>query len=74
MCLAIPAEIVEIKPENQTVVNVGGVKKEISLALLTDSVEIGNFVIIHVGFALSKLDKEMAQQTFKDLEEMLQYK
>lgn len=74
MCLAIPAEIVEMKPENQAVVNVGGVKKEISLALLADSVEIGDFVIIHVGFALSKLDKEMAQQTLKDLEEMLQYK
>ncbi|MED7819387.1 MULTISPECIES: HypC/HybG/HupF family hydrogenase formation chaperone [unclassified Francisella] len=74
MCLAIPAEIVEIKPENQATVNVGGVKKEISLALLADSVEIGDFVIIHVGFALSKLDKEMAQQTLKDLEEMLQYK
>ena len=74
MCLAIPAEIVEIRPENQAVVNVGGVKKEISLTLLAESVEVGDFVIIHVGFALSKLDKEMAQQTLKDFEEMLQYK
>jgi hydrogenase expression/formation protein HypC len=74
MCLAIPAEIVEIKQDNQAVVNIGGVKKEVSLALLAESVEIGDFVIIHVGFALSKLDKEMAQQTLKDFEEMLQYK
>ncbi|ASG67009.1 hydrogenase assembly protein HupF [Francisella halioticida] len=74
MCLAIPAEIVEIKEDNQAVVNVGGVKKEVSLTLLAENIEIGDFVIIHVGFALSKLDKQMAQQTLKNFEEMLQYK
>ncbi|AJI55723.1 HypC/HybG/HupF family hydrogenase formation chaperone [Francisella philomiragia] len=71
MCLAIPAEIVEIREDNQAIVNVGGVKKNISLALLRDEVLIGDFVIIHVGFALSKLDKEMAQQTLEDLKSII---
>jgi hydrogenase expression/formation protein HypC len=71
MCLAIPAQIIDIKEDNQALVNVGGVHKTISLAIVADKVEIGDFVIMHVGFALSKLDKEQAIRTLQDYEEML---
>ncbi|APC96505.1 HypC/HybG/HupF family hydrogenase formation chaperone [Francisella frigiditurris] len=71
MCLAIPAKIIELKEDNKAMVNVGGVHKEISLAIMPDKVDIGDFVIMHVGFALSKLDQEVARQTLADFEEML---
>lgn len=63
MCLALPAEIVEIDPtlDNATV-SLEGVRKEISLALVED-VAIGDFVLVHVGYALSKVSREEAEKT-----------
>lgn len=71
MCLAIPAQIVELLPNHRATVNVGGVHKEISLALLAQTVAVDDFVIIHVGFALNKLDEEDAQKTLRDFSTML---
>ena len=62
MCLAIPARIVELLDGDQCRVELGGVRKEISLALLAD-VQVGDYVILHVGYALSKLDPEEAERT-----------
>jgi len=62
MCLAIPARIEQIITEDSAIVSLGGVRKEISLALVED-VAVGDYVIVHVGFALQKLDPEEAAQT-----------
>jgi hydrogenase expression/formation protein HypC len=62
MCLAIPARVVEMLTGEKAVVDIGGVQKEVSLALL-DDVGIGDYVIVHVGFALNKLDPEEAERT-----------
>lgn len=62
MCLAIPARIEQLTAENNAIVNLGGVRKEISLALVED-VAVGDYVIVHVGFALQKLDEEEAEHT-----------
>ena len=62
MCLAIPARIVELLPGDACRVDLGGVRKEISLALV-DGAEVGDYVIVHVGYALSKLDQDEAEQT-----------
>ena len=62
MCLAIPARIVELLAGDQCRVELGGVRKEISLALV-DGAAVGDYVIVHVGFALSRLDQEEAEQT-----------
>ncbi len=62
MCLAIPARVEELIDGNSAIVNLGGVRKDISLALL-DDVAVGDYVIVHVGFALQKLDPEEAAQT-----------
>lgn len=70
MCLAVPARIVELLPDQQAIVEVGGVSSTISLALL-DGAEVGEYVIVHVGFAISKLDQEEAQKTLALFAEML---
>ncbi|WP_323000726.1 HypC/HybG/HupF family hydrogenase formation chaperone [Denitromonas sp.] len=62
MCLAIPARIVEKLDGDAARVDLGGVRKEISLALVDDA-GIGDYVIVHVGYALSKLDPEEAAKT-----------
>ena len=62
MCLAIPAQIIELRDSDQAVVDLAGVRKEVSLSLVED-VAIGDYVIVHVGFALNKLDPEEAAET-----------
>lgn len=62
MCLAIPARVEQLLAEDSAIVDLGGVRKEISLALVED-VAVGDYVIVHVGFALQKLDPEDAAQT-----------
>jgi hydrogenase expression/formation protein HypC len=62
MCLAIPACVEQLIGKDSAIVNLGGVRKEISLALVED-IAVGNYVIVHVGFALQKLDPEEAAQT-----------
>ena len=62
MCLAIPALVVELRDEDKAVVDLAGVRKEISLALV-EGVAIGDYVIVHVGYALNKLDPEEAEKT-----------
>ncbi len=69
MCLAIPSRIVEIKDTIATV-DVDGVKREASIMLLED-VKKGDYVIVHAGFAISKLDEKSAEQTLTALREML---
>ena len=62
MCLAIPARIEEISDAENAIVNLGGVRKQISLALVED-IAVGDYVIVHVGFALQKLDQDEAELT-----------
>jgi len=62
MCLAIPVEVVEVLPEQQAIIDLGGVRKQISTALL-DTVAVGDYVILHVGYAIGKLDPEEARRT-----------
>jgi len=62
MCLAIPVKVVELLDGDQAVVDVGGVRKEISLVLV-DGIAVGDYVILHVGFAIQKLDAEEAEKT-----------
>jgi len=63
MCLAIPAEVISIDGDTAQV-SVGGVKKEISMALV-DDVAVGDYVLIHVGYALNKISTEEAQKTLE---------
>ncbi len=62
MCLAIPVRVVELVGEDAAIVDLGGVRKEISLALV-EGVAPGDYVILHVGYALTRLDPEEAERT-----------
>jgi hydrogenase expression/formation protein HypC len=74
MCLAIPGKIVEIVDEAGGIakVEVGGVRRNVNVALL-DAVRVGDYVLIHVGFALSKVDEHEATKTLRLLEELGTY-
>ena len=74
MCLAIPGRVVEIVDEAGRLakVEVGGVRRNVNIALL-DAVGVGDYVLIHVGFALSKVDEHEALETLRLLEELGSY-
>ena len=74
MCLAIPGKIIDIVDrENQIAkVEVGGVRRNVSIGLL-DDVQVGDYVLIHVGFAMSKVDEKEAQETLRLLQELGSY-
>jgi hydrogenase expression/formation protein HypC len=62
MCLALPARIVELIGAESAIVDLGGVRKQISIALVPDA-QPGDYVIVHVGHAIGTLDVEEAQAT-----------
>lgn len=68
MCLAVPARVVELLDDDRATVNLGGVTTAISLALVED-VSIGDYVIVHVGYAINKLDPTEAERTLALLAE-----
>lgn len=68
MCLAIPVKVVELRPEQMALVDVGGVRKEISLALV-DDIRLGDYVVLHVGCALQRLDPQEAEETLRMMAE-----
>jgi len=62
MCLAIPTRLIEIRPGAQALVELGGIRKEISIALVPDA-GVGDYVIVHVGHAIGRIDPEEAERT-----------
>lgn len=69
MCLAIPAKVVELTEGDNAIVSLEGVRKEISLALVAD-VKVGDFVLVHVGYALNTVSPEEADKTLSIMAEM----
>lgn len=69
MCLAIPARVEQLVGDDSAIVNLGGMRKEVSLTLV-DDVAVGDYVIVHVGYALQKLDTEEAEQTLAAFAEL----
>ncbi len=72
MCLSIPSKIVEIDEDNMATVDTMGIKRQISLDLMPDLVDIGDYILIHVGFAMNKIDEEEALQSLELYQEMLE--
>ena len=75
MCLGIPGRIIEVDKSTDLptgIVDFGGVKRQVCLAYVADEAVVGDYVIVHVGFAISKVDEEEARRTFEILKEMSQ--
>ncbi|RMA97853.1 HypC/HybG/HupF family hydrogenase formation chaperone [Hydrogenothermus marinus] len=72
MCLSIPSKIIEILPDNYAIVDTMGVKRKVSLDLMPEPVNIGDYVLIHVGYAMTKLSEEDAIESIKVYEEILE--
>jgi hydrogenase expression/formation protein HypC len=70
MCLAIPSKIIDIK-DQMGVIDVAGVRRETSLMLIEDP-RIGDWVIVHAGFAIKKIDDATAQESLRYLKEAAQ--
>lgn len=71
MCLAIPSKIVSIN-DNLATIDVAGVRREASLLLLEDA-GVGDWVIVHAGFAIHKIDEEDAMESLKVLREVVRF-
>jgi hydrogenase expression/formation protein HypC len=70
MCLAIPAQIVQLLPDSDlATADVSGIKRNVNIALLeSENVRVGDWVLIHVGFAISKVDEQEARASLEFLE------
>ncbi|WP_066409018.1 HypC/HybG/HupF family hydrogenase formation chaperone [Aliarcobacter skirrowii] len=73
MCLSIPSKIKSIDPEmNTCVVDTMGVERSASLDLIDEDVKIGDYVLIHIGFAMNKIDEEYALESLKLYEKIIE--
>lgn len=75
MCLGIPGRVVELASDPHFAmgtVDFAGVRRKVCLACVADEIAEGDYVLVHVGFALSKIDEEEARRTFELLDEMSQ--
>ena len=73
MCLGIPGRIVEIRNDEglrMGTVDFGGVRREVCLAYLDDDTKVGDYAVIHAGFAISRVDEEEARRTLELLKQM----
>ncbi len=71
MCLAVPSEIVSIRDLTATV-DVYGARRDVSLMLLPEEVELGDFVIVHAGFAIQKIDREAGNEALRMIRELVE--
>lgn len=71
MCLGIPGQLIELTDEPDLArVEVNGVRRMVNLGLLDTSVEVGDWVLVHVGFAMSRLDEDEAQEELAFLRQL----
>ena len=76
MCLAIPGRVIEFVDADNHIakVDVGGVRRNVNTAMLEgEGVQVGDYVLIHVGFAMSKIDEREAEETLRLLKEIGEY-
>ena len=69
MCLAVPVRVVDIEADRMAVVELAGVARKVSLDLVPDT-QVGDYVVVHVGFAIQRLDEAEAKTTLALFEEM----
>ncbi|HOJ05129.1 MAG TPA: HypC/HybG/HupF family hydrogenase formation chaperone [Bacteroidota bacterium] len=70
MCLAVPARIIELRPDSMALVDIQGTQREVSLMVLDGDAAVGEYVLIHVGYAIEKIDEEEAARTLALFDEL----
>jgi len=73
MCIAVPVKVLEISTvaQDRAIVDYGGLKRDVSIALINEPVQVGDYVIIHAGCAIQRIDPEEAEETIALMQEML---
>lgn len=69
MCLGLPGKVIE-KDDFSAVVDIGGSRREVSLMMMPEDVQIGEYVMVHVGFAIAKMDPDEARKTLETILEI----
>ena len=68
MCLAIPGKILEIEPP-YAMVDIGGIGRKVHLGIIADP-GVGEYILVHAGFAISKIDREEAEKTLSEIKKL----
>lgn len=71
MCLSVPSKVVNIDENNMATVEAMGVTRQVTLDLMPEKVNVGDYILIHVGYAMGKIDEESAKESIKTYEEMI---
>lgn len=71
MCLAVPSKVIEIKGMMATI-DVNGARRDVSLLILPEEVGVGDYVLVHAGFAIQKVDREAGDEALRLVNEILQ--
>lgn len=72
MCLAIPSKVLSIdKEKNTAMLDTMGVRREASLDLMNEDLSVGEFVLLHIGFVISKIDEQSAMESLKIYDEIV---
>jgi hydrogenase expression/formation protein HypC len=73
MCLSIPSKVIEINEEERTaIVDTMGVKRKANIEFVADEVKVGDYVLIHIGYAMNIIDEEYAQESLKLYQEIIE--
>lgn len=72
MCLSVPSKVVKIDENNMATVEAMGVTRVVTLDLMPEEVNVGDYILIHVGYAMGKIDEESAKESIKTYEELIE--
>ena len=71
MCIAFPGKILSIDEDNFAVIDISGTRREVSLDIVDEPVTVGDYVICHAGYAIQRIDEELAQEKLAFLKELI---
>jgi len=73
MCIAFPGKVIRIEEDNIALIEIRGTTREVSLDIIDEPVTVGDYVICHAGFAIQRLDEEVAQEKLSFLNELIEH-
>ena len=73
MCIAFPGKILSIDEDNFAVIDISGTRREVSLDIVDEPVTVGDYVICHAGYAIQRIDEELAQEKLAFLKELIDH-